>query len=49
MKIFIELIEYIFERKKFFLLPIILILFLFGFLIVLTKGTAIAPFIYTLF
>lgn len=37
------------ERKKFWLLPIILILLLFGALIVLTSGTAIAPFIYTLF
>ena len=37
------------ERKKFWLLPIILILLLFGVLIVLTSGTAIAPFIYTLF
>ena len=37
------------ERKKFWLLPIILTLVLFGALIVLTGGTAIAPFIYTLF
>ncbi len=37
------------ERKKFWLLPSILILILFGFLIVLTSGSAIAPFIYTLF
>ncbi len=36
------------ERKKFWLLPIILTLLLFGVLIVLTSGTAIAPFIYTL-
>lgn len=36
-------------RKKFWLLPIILVLLLFGLLIVLTSGTAIAPFIYTLF
>ena len=36
-------------RKKFWLLPMILILLLFGVLIVLTSGTAIAPFIYTLF
>ena len=36
-------------RKKFWLLPIILVLLLFGFLIVMTSGTAIAPFIYTLF
>jgi len=36
-------------RKKFWLIPIILILLLFGALIVLTGGSAIAPFIYTLF
>ncbi|UCH83736.1 MAG: hypothetical protein JSW50_15010 [Candidatus Latescibacterota bacterium] len=36
-------------RKKFWMLPLILILLLFGVLIVLTSGTAIAPFIYTLF
>lgn len=36
-------------RKKFWLLPIILVLLLFGALIVLTSGSAIAPFIYTLF
>jgi len=37
------------ERKKFWLLPLILSLLLFGALIILTSGTAIAPFIYTLF
>lgn len=36
-------------RKKFWLLPIILVLLLFGVLIVLTSGSAVAPFIYTLF
>jgi hypothetical protein len=36
-------------RKKFWLAPIILVLLLFGALIVLTSGSAIAPFIYTLF
>ncbi|GAB4365357.1 MAG: DUF5989 family protein [Calditrichia bacterium] len=36
-------------RKKFWLLPIILVLLLFGVLIVLTSGSAIAPFIYTIF
>lgn len=36
-------------RKKFWLLPIILVLLLFGVLIVLTGGSAIAPFIYTVF
>jgi hypothetical protein len=36
-------------RKKFWLAPIILIMLLLGALIVLTQGSAIAPFIYTLF
>ena len=36
-------------RKKFWLAPIILIMMLLGVLIVLTQGTAVAPFIYTLF
>jgi Family of unknown function (DUF5989) len=37
------------SRKKFWMLPIIVTLFIFGALIVLTSGSAIAPFIYTLF
>jgi hypothetical protein len=37
------------ERKKFWLLPLIIILLAFGVLTVLTAGSAIAPFIYTLF
>ena len=37
------------QRKKFWLVPIILILLGFGALIVLSSGSAIAPFIYTLF
>ena len=37
------------NRKKFWMLPIIITLFIFGALIVLTSGSAIAPFIYTLF
>lgn len=37
------------ERKKFWLLPIIIILLMFGGLIVLTQGSVVAPFIYTLF
>jgi len=37
------------SRKKFWLLPLIMILLTFGVLIVLAGGTAIAPFIYTLF
>ncbi len=37
------------ERKKFWLAPIIIILLLLGTLIVLTEGSALAPFIYTIF
>jgi len=44
-----ELWAFMRERKKFWLLPIVLVLMLLGALIVLTQGSAIAPFIYTLF
>lgn len=37
------------ERKKFWLLPIIIVLLLLGGLIVLSQGSVVAPFIYTLF
>jgi len=37
------------ERKKFWLAPIIVIMLFLGALIVLTQGSAVAPFIYTLF
>jgi hypothetical protein len=40
---------YLRVRKKYWLVPLILILLLFGFLIVFTSGSAVAPFIYTLF
>lgn len=36
-------------RKKFWMVPILLMLALFGGLIVLTQGSAVAPFIYTIF
>ena len=45
----LELWAFMRERKKFWLLPIVLVLLLFGGLIVLTQGSAVAPFIYTLF
>jgi hypothetical protein len=44
-----ELWAFMRERKKFWLLPILLMTVLFGGLVVLTKGSAVAPFIYTLF
>ena len=44
-----ELWAFMRARKKFWLLPIVIVLLLLGVLIVLTQGSAIAPFIYTLF
>ncbi len=44
-----DLWEFLKVRKKFWLAPIILVLVLLGALIVLTQGSAVAPFIYTLF
>jgi len=37
------------ERKKFWLMPIIVVMLLLGALVVLSQGSAVAPFIYTLF
>ena len=44
-----ELWRFLRVRKKFWLLPIFVVLGLFGALLVLTQGSAVAPFIYTLF
>lgn len=49
MEFFKDLWSFLKVRKKFWLLPIIIVFLLFGVLIVLTSGSAIAPFIYTLF
>jgi len=44
-----EFILFLKVRKKYWLLPIIFVLVFFGGLIVLTQGSAVAPFIYTIF
>ncbi len=44
-----ELWAFMRARKKFWLLPIIIVMVLFGGLVILTQGSAVAPFIYTLF
>ena len=44
-----ELWRFMRVRKKFWLLPILIMMVVFGGLVVLTKGSALAPFIYTLF
>jgi hypothetical protein len=49
MDLLIDLWGFMKERKKFWLAPIIIVMLLLGGLIVLTQGSAIAPFIYTLF
>ena len=49
IQVFSELWQFMKENKKFWLAPIIITLVLIGFLLVITKGSALAPFIYTLF
>jgi hypothetical protein len=44
-----EFLEFLIVRKKYWLLPIIIVLVLFGGLIILSQGSAVAPFIYTIF
>ena len=49
MNFLIEIFNFLKVRKKLWLLPIIIILTLFGALLFFTSGTAVAPFIYTIF
>tara|TARA_B100001121_G_C18385149_1_gene478077 strand:- start:467 stop:619 length:153 start_codon:yes stop_codon:yes gene_type:complete len=49
MSFLLEFWQFLKVRKKYWLLPIIIILALFGGLIVLSQGSAVAPFIYTIF
>lgn len=49
LRIVAEYLSFLRENKKWWLLPIVVVLLLFGLLIVLTKGSALAPFIYTIF
>jgi len=49
MSFLIEFWNFLKVRKKYWLFPIIIILTLFGGLIILSQGSAIAPFIYTIF
>lgn len=44
-----EFLSFLVVRKKYWLAPIFVVMFLLGGLLVLTKGSALAPFIYTLF
>jgi len=49
MSFVLEFWEFTRARKKFWLLPLVLVMLVFGGLVILAKGSAIAPFIYTLF
>ena len=44
-----EFLEFLKERKKYWLFPIFIVLAVFGILIVLSQGSVVAPFIYTIF
>ena len=49
MDLLSDLIKFMMERKKFWLIPMILVLLLIGLIVVMAGGSAIAPFIYTIF
>ena len=49
MSFLMELWTFMRVRKKFWLLPIIVMMVIFGGLVVLSQGSAVAPFIYTIF
>ncbi len=49
LRIISEFIEFLMSNKKWWLLPIAIALLVLGALLILTQGSAIAPFIYTLF
>lgn len=49
MSFILELWKFMRVRKKFWLLPVMLVMLLFGGLIVFAQGSAVAPFIYTIF
>ena len=49
MSFLMELWTFVRVRKKFWLLPIIVMMVIFGGLVVLSQGSAVAPFIYTIF
>jgi len=44
-----EIYNFIKTRKKFWIIPILLFLLIFGGIVAVTQGTAVAPFIYTIF
>jgi len=49
MNAVIEIVSYIFKKRKFSLLPLFIVLLIFGCLVILSEYSLISPFIYTLF
>lgn len=49
MSVLVELFRFLTVRKKYWLIPIVIVLAVFGGLVVLSQGSAIAPFVYTVF
>lgn len=49
MSIFAELFEFLGTRKKFWLIPLLVLFLVFGGLLIFAQGSVVAPFIYTLF
>ena len=49
MSLVLELFRFLGSRKKYWLIPLVVITLLFGALVVLTQSSAVAPFIYTVF
>lgn len=49
MSFLLELCAFMRARKKYWLLPILVMMLVFGGLVVLSQGSAVAPFIYTIF
>ncbi len=49
MDFLVELWRFMRVRKKFWLMPMLIMMVIFGGLVMLTKGSAVAPFVYTLF
>ena len=49
MKTILELFTFVIKRKKFWLIPFLIVIILIGSLLIATQGSVIAPFIYTVF
>lgn len=47
--IIVDFVKFLMARKKYWLIPIVLVFLMIGFLLIATKSSVVAPFIYTLF